>query len=423
MDPNTRALMMGAAGATASDYWILTLNATGSAGGDARAAIALDSTPSAYITSTAGSGDILTAKISSAGALQWQRSLTGGTTSEYSRGIAVDSAGNSYVVGETSSNSIDILTTKYDTSGTLQWQRTLGGTNIDGGYAVALSGSASIYVIGRTSSQGAGSSDSLVAQYTNAGTLALQFSVGSTSVDYGRAVAVDGSGNFHVVSDTFVSSLYFWHIARYNSSGTMLWQRNINVNGGDTSRGIALDSSGNIYVVGEVSMAGGAGGTDLYLVKYNSSGTIQWQRSIGSAGNDLGYAVAVDSSANPYIIGNTGTSMLIAKYNTSGTLQWQRTLAGGGTVVGHGIAVSSDGTRLYVVGYSGSNTLIAKLPSDGSKTGTYGTFTYAASSLTGATRSLTDSAANLTASTRTLTGATPTLTSSTPTYTTSLTSV
>ncbi len=95
-------------------------------------------------------------------------------------------------------------------------------------------------------------------------------------------------------------------------------------------RGVAVAPSGNIYIVGNIS-------TFMLIAKYNSSGTLQWQRSLGTVSNpEEGWAIAIDPSENVYITGyadvaGQANNVIIAKYNTSGTIQWQKQLAGVGT--------------------------------------------------------------------------------------------
>ena len=77
----------------------------------------------------------------------------------------------------------------------------------------------------------------------------------------------------------------------------------------DYANGVATDSSGNVYVTGGTK--GGldgntsAGDTDLFVVKYNSSGTKQWTKQLGSSSRDYDYGVATDSSGNVYVSGDT----------------------------------------------------------------------------------------------------------------------
>ena len=96
----------------------------------------------------------------------------------------------------------------------------------------------------------------------------------------------------------------------------------------DYANGVATDSSGNVYVTGGTK--GGldgntsAGNTDLFVVKYNSSGTKQWTKQLGSSSRDYDYGVATDSSRNVYVSGDTYGGLdnnTNAGYNSSGTKQ------------------------------------------------------------------------------------------------------
>ena len=96
------------------------------------------------------------------------------------------------------------------------------------------------------------------------------------------------------------------------------------------------DSSGNIYVTGTTS--GGldgntnSGGSDIFLVKYNSSGTKQWTKQLGTSSVDKGRGVTTDSSVNIYVTGDTvgdldgntnsgSVDIFLVKYNSDGVKQ------------------------------------------------------------------------------------------------------
>ena len=97
-----------------------------------------------------------------------------------------------------------------------------------------------------------------------------------------------------------------------------------------------MDGSGNVYVTGYTN--GGldgntsAGGSDIFLVKYDSAGTKQWTRQLGTASDDYGEGVAVDGSGNVYVTGGTlggldgntsagGADIFLVKYNSDGVKQ------------------------------------------------------------------------------------------------------
>jgi len=421
------------AAGVAISYWLASL---GGATDEKGRSVAIDASDNSYsfgdaTSAGAGGPENFLAKRDSAGTIQWQRTL-GGTGSDFARSVKVDSSGNVYVVGWTDSigaGSSDFLLAKYNSSGTIQWQRILGGATFDRGHSVAIDSSDNLYVVGFTDSSGAGDFDFLLAKYNSSGTIQWQRTLGGTGDDRGNSVAIDSSDNVYVLgqnTSTGAGNDDFL-LAKYNSSGTIQWQRVLGGSGNDRGQSVAIDSSDNVYVVGfEFSTNAG----NLLLAKYNSSGTIQWQKILG-ANDDRGQSVAIDSSDNVYVVGKTDSypdlNFLIAKYNSSGTIQWQRVLGGSNVEIGNSVAIDSSDT-LYVLGYTestgagGDDFLMAKLPNDGSLTGTYvldgvdmvyaaSSLTAATSTLTAATSSLTDSSSSLTAATSTLTDASASLTS------------
>jgi uncharacterized delta-60 repeat protein len=405
-------LLQAAAGGGVVVSWIALLGGTGSDDGNA---VAIDSADNIIVvgyTNSDGAGgrDLLIAKYNSAGALQWDRTL-GGTGSDIGNAVAIDSADNIIVTGSTDSDgagSIDFLIAKYNSAGSLQWDRTLGGTGDDVGYAVAIDSADNIIVTGRTTSDGAGGNDLLIAKYNSAGALQWDRTLGGTGIDLGYAVAIDSADNIIVTGRTGPDGIGNDDllIAKYNSAGALQWDRTLGGTGSDVGNAVAIDSADNIIVTGSTA-SDGAGSNDVLIAKYNSAGALQWDRTLGGTGSDIGRAVAIDSANNIIVTGQTtsdgagGGDLLIAKYNSAGALQWDRTLGGTGDDVGYAVAIDS-ADNIIVVGRTTSDgagsldVLIAKLPPNGSGTGTYGSFTYEAAVLTDAPAVLTDALAVLT---------------------------
>ena len=408
------------------DYWISVRGGSGTEYGGGGAIDSLDNIIVAGYTDSEGAGstDFLIAKYSSSGFLQWERTL-GGTGDDQSYSVAIDSLDNIIVAGQTTSDgagATDSLIVKYSSSGVLQWGRTLGGTVNDIGSEVAIDSLDNIIVAGYTNSGGAGSTELLIAKYNSSGVLQWDRTLGGTGAEYGQGVAIDSADNIIVTgftqSDGAGSNDVL--IAKYNSSGVLQWDRTLGGTGNDRAYEVAVDSSDNIIVTGYTD-SDGAGGNDVLIAKYNSSGVLQWQRTLGGTGDETSWGVAIDSSDNIIIIGRTESDgaglgdLLIAKYNSSGVLQWDRTLGGNGDDYGRGVAIDSL-DNIIVTGYTQSDgagvndVLIAKLPSDGGLEGTYGPFTYADAVLTDAEAVLTDAAAVLTDAPAVLTDAEAVLT-------------
>jgi len=193
--------------------------------------------------------------------------------------------------GNTSSGQEDIFLVKYNSSGTKQWTKQLGTTLWDEGHGVTVDSSGNIYVTGGTG----GGLD------------------GNTS-----------SGGYDII------------LVKYNSSGTKQWTKQLGTSSWDWGSGVTTDSSGNIYVTGftygDLDGNTSSGNQDIFLVKYNSSGTKQWTKQLGTSSLDRGFGVTTDSSGNIYVTGRTGGGLdgnttsgmfdiFLVKYNSSGIKQ------------------------------------------------------------------------------------------------------
>jgi len=430
---------LGILAAQVAAIFAYRLQTLGGAQADTGRGLVVDSLDNIYVvgdTSSAGAGssDLLVVKYDSSGTIQWQRVL-GGASAEFGFALAVDSLDNIYVSARTASAGVggtEFLTVKYDSSGAVQWQVLLGLAGNEFPASITVDSSDNVYICGSTSSIGAGGTDFLTAKYNSSGVLQWQKLLGGTPNENARGIVTDSSANVYVVGqhqDVFGPTALLF--AKYNSSGTIQFQRFLSGASPDDGNNIAIDSLGDLYVVGFTGSAG-AGGNDLLLAKYNSAGTVQWQRVLGGAADDRGLNVTVDSLDNIYVVGQTAstgagsTDFLIAKYDSSGTIQWQRVLGGVGADIARAIKTDSlDNLCIFgsttSTGEGNADFLLAVLPSDGSLTGVYvldgENITYATSTLTAGTSTLTASTPSLTDATATLTAATSTLTAGTPTLT------
>jgi hypothetical protein len=298
----------------------------------------------------------------------------GGTGYDTAYGIAVDSTGNAYITGETASANFpvangyqpsfggasDAFVTKLNASGTdFVYSTYVGGSGQEGyGYAyyggIAVDSAGSAYVAGLTES---------VNFPTTPGAFQPAWGGGGSC----------GSGAGSVCPDAFVFKLS-------PSGSSLTYSTYLGGSGADGASGIAIDSSGNAYVTGytlsaDFPMSPGAPQTygNAFLTKLDPSGSaaVYSIRLAGSGqglGADEGFAVAVDSSGNAYVTGQTNSGNVavisavqtsnnggtadafVTKVNAAGTAFLYSTYLGGvGWDWGAGIAVDGDGNA-YVAG-------------------------------------------------------------------------
>jgi len=188
-----------------------------------------------------------------------------------------------------------------------------------------------------------GSSDDGSTSTDNTTTSLWTKQLGTSSSDGGSGVTTDSSGNVYVTGYTLGgldgntnSGCYDMFLVKYNSSGTKQWTKQLGTSSKDDGTSVTTDSSGNIYMTGFTT--GGldgntnSGGTDIFLVKYNSTGTKQWTKQLGTSISEWGQDVTSDSSGNIYVTGSTeggldgninsgSYDIFLVKYNSSGTKQ------------------------------------------------------------------------------------------------------
>ena len=284
-----------------------------------------------------GSQDIWVVKLNITGAIEWQKSL-GGTESESAFSIQQTNEGGYIVLGVSFSNDGDVSgnhgngdywAVKLSSIGTIEWQKSLGGTGqdvafsiqqtTDGGYIVAGgSGSNDGDVTGN---HGA-SNDYWVLKLSSIGTIEWQKSLGGTGQDFafsiqqttdaGYIVAGLSNSNDGDVSGNHGASLDYW-VVKISSLGAIEWQKSLGGSNSDQARSIQQTNDGGYIVTGESDsndgdVSGNHGSQDIWVVKLNITGAIEWQKSLGGTEsenvftiqqtNDGGFIVAGGSSSN-----------------------------------------------------------------------------------------------------------------------------
>ena len=154
--------------------------------------------------------------------------------------------------------------------------------------------------------------------------------------DTGIAIAVDGSGNVYVAGTSFgewgspVQEFAAWYnstdafVAKLGSGGSLVWNTFLGGEGSgydyslgnESGFGIAVDSSGNVYVAGNSNSSwwgnpsrnGRQGSYDAFVAKLGSNGSLVWNTFLGGGGSDAGNSIAVDGSGNVYVAGNSSAT-------------------------------------------------------------------------------------------------------------------
>lgn len=310
--------------------------------------------------------------------LEWEKSW-GGNKEDWGYGIATDSEDNIYIVGKTGDPSDnDIIIAKYNSSGNLKWNITWIGSKNDEAHGVAVDSSNNIYIVGKTSSIGAGYDDILLLKYSNSGQYQWAKTWGGSSTDAGKGIAIDSNDDIYVVGIThsFGAGNSDMVLVKYDNTGKKKWEETYGGSENDEAYGVTVDSAKNIYVVGKTDSFG-AGNMDMVLVKYDSLGYKKWEETYGGSNNEYGYNAIVDSEDNIYVVVTSDitvigeTDIILVKYDNLGVQKWNKTWSGEHMDNGNGIAIDSS-DNVYIVGETSSygpqpssNVIILKYDSSG----------------------------------------------------------
>ncbi len=363
----------------------------------------------------------------------------GGSRSSSGQGIAVDSTGNIYVTGDTNAvdfpiakpaqprhgGSTDLFVTKLSADGSkILYSTYIGGSGDDVGYGIAVDSAGNAYITGDTSSTNfpvekafqkalGGMFDAFALKLSSDGSKLLYSTyIGGTQGDRGDAIAVDGSGNAYVTGYTYSTDFPLLNpiqkaftdgnvhcfVTKLDATGSTLYYSTY-LGGGDDrpeqATGIAVDSEGNAYVTGYTNSARFpsvnpiqkfVGPTDVFVTKIKPDGSgFAYSTHLGGNADDEGMAIAVDASGSAYVTGETesldfpttpgaystkctgvptpgrmrqlckGGDVFVSKLTPDGSkLLYSTYVNGNGFEVGRGIAVDRAGNA-YVTGLTTSH--------------------------------------------------------------------
>ena len=358
--------------------------------------------------------DVYLSKFSDNGTLLWSEFL-GGNQKDYGTDVAVDSQANIIIVGQTTSedfnttadafkesrigNDYEVFITKFSSSRSILWSTYLGGSRNEKGIcSLDIDSQDNVVVVGRTESFDFptlnamdstlnGESDIFIAKFNSSGSLLWSTYLGGTSDEYyiyplslyldyidinEIDVTIDDEDNVIVTSTTtsedfpVKNAQYTDHngdedlfISKFNSSGSLIWSTFLGGEYKEYSHSIAVDSSNDIIVTGKTlsnnfpikaaSQSNYAGSGDLFVTKFSSSGVLKWSTFLGGLKDDISQAVSVDNQDNVLITGRTKSDDFPGRKNTNSTYS-------GGDVWGDAFLskISSSGSLMWSTYLGGS---------------------------------------------------------------------
>jgi RHS repeat-associated protein len=391
LNPNGTSLIFSTylGGVTAESGQGIAVNSSGNAYICGSVANSLQSTfpttVGAFQTTGGGGEDAFVTELNTSGSALVYSTLYGGSGDEYAYAIALDSSGNAYITGSSTSTNLatvsprqssngggsDAFVAEFNSTGSsLSFGTYLGGSGNDSGSSIAVDGSGRIFVTGYTystnfptasayqSSAGGGEDAFVTAYAAGGGSYLYSTYLGGSSDDSGSGITVDtsdnafvvgstGSTNFPTTSGVYQSSLggsgaTNAFITRLNSSGSVTASTYLGGNSGDSGAAIALYPGGDVIVGGTANSSnfptvnalqdGNAGSSDAVLARLSPNlTTLRYATYWGGSDQEISYGLAVDGSGFAYLAGQT----ISHDFPTSSGAFQTSLGTGGGRVLAH----------------------------------------------------------------------------------------
>jgi len=213
---------------------------------------------------------------------------------------------------------MDLLLIKLNSSGFKEWMKTIGGIDFDYGWSVVQTIDEGYVVAGHTNSFGAGSFDLFLVKIDSSGSLEWAKTVGGTEYDVGISVIQTIEEGYIVtgVTNSFGAGLNDLFLVKFRSTGSLEWAKTVG--------GIDFDGGASVIqtIDGGYAVTGGTEGflpvfEDLFLVKFSSSGSLEWAKVVSGTIFERGRSIVQTTDGGYIVVGGVGNLFLV-KFDSDG---------------------------------------------------------------------------------------------------------
>ena len=265
----------------------------------------------------------------------------------------------------------DVFLIRTDPSGSEVWAKTFGGSGLDNGWSVLETPDGGFLIAGFTDSFGAGGVDFYLIRTDSTGELLWEKTYGGEADDYAWAIQPAPEGGYVIAgqTDSFGAGDIDAYLIRIDADGEVLWTQTYG--GKQVDRVFSVDQApGGGFILAGITSSFGAGGRDAYVVKTDSLGKTDWERTFGDIGDDVAHSVDHTEDGGYLVMGYTNSfgaqdyDVYLIKIDFLGDTQWtqlfggkaddrvitgQQTLDGGYILVGRTRSFGAGNWDMYLV--------------------------------------------------------------------------
>jgi len=290
-------------------------------------------------SSGAGGADFWLVKTYANGTTAWNKTY-GGTSDDAAESLTQTSDGGYALAGH--NGLMDMWLVKTDQNGNHQWNKTYGGPNTDWVTSIVQTDDDGYALAGNTGTYP--SFDFLLVKTDSAGNHLWNKTYGGADYEHADFMVQTSDGGYAIVGDTGWMDMW---LVKTDSSGNMQWNKTYG-EGWDQGLSVVQTSDGG-YALAGFTTAGMGGAEDMWLVKTDSSGSMQWSKTYGGTNTDIARSVVETGDGGYALAGYTyssgagGMDFWLVKTDSDGGLKWSRTYGGTSDDAAHSVVQTSDG--------------------------------------------------------------------------------
>jgi hypothetical protein len=296
-------------------------------------------------------------KTDSLGIMEWEHTF-GGNDYDECKSVQQTTDGGYILGGLTNSfgtGEYDMYLVKTDSLGIMEWDTTFGGSDYDMCYSVQQTSEGSYILGGSTQSYGAGGVSMYLVKADSLGNMEWQTAFGGINYDICRSVQQTSDNGYILLGETYSYGVgnYDMYLVKTDSLGTMEWDTTFGGHETDYGYSVRQTTDGG-FILGGTTPSFGVGMKDMYLVKTDSLGNYEWDQTFGGNGDDECHSIQQTNDGG-YILGGYTNSygagsqyMYHVKSDSLGVMEWHQIFGGSGWDCCKSVQHTTDGG--YILG-------------------------------------------------------------------------